>query len=164
MSISIIPVLTLTMGALWLRSHQESMEYLLNTVGWSSNPATSTSREKKSLLITILMIVALLTIINPETRILVLFVDAIGIDMFLLLMLLQLQTIAAVLRHDYMPGVMRSLHRWWPFRFHGLTREGFLQYLIWGPFSVPSPAAVRAVVSVLVSICVAIRAIVELCA
>jgi hypothetical protein len=162
MSISVVLVLALSMAALWLRSHQDVLECFLNALGWSCNPATSTSRDKRSLLTTIVIVVALLTIINPETRILVLLIDAIGIDIFLLLVLVQLRAVIAFLQHDYLPRVMLSLRRSWPLRFHGLTKKGFWQYLIWGPFSVPSPAAVRAVVSVLACICVAVRTIVEL--
>jgi hypothetical protein len=61
---------------------------------------------------------ALLTVLNPELRILLLFIDAVGIDVFLLLVWFQLQVGFAFVRRAWVEDLWHSLSRWGPVSFH----------------------------------------------
>lgn len=86
---------------------------------------TALNRRDRSRITTFLLFLALclalLTIVNPELRILLLFIDAVGVDVFLLLVLFQLQVGFAFVRRVWVEDLRHRLWRWGPALFHWRT-------------------------------------------
>src|SRR4051794_7682132 len=59
-----------------------------------------------------LIFVALLLVLNPEMRLLLLFIDAVGIDVLLLLILCQLQGCIAWMHQFWLPTFGRTVRNW----------------------------------------------------
>lgn len=99
------PFLFFALGAfLWLRHNDGLLRLILRATGvlppdllcpLSRSAAGSRRNAATSLVIGI----ALLLVLNPEVRIALLFVDAIGLELLLLLVAYQLRSAAGVLRH-----------------------------------------------------------------
>jgi hypothetical protein len=125
------PVLAITVGlsialVLWLHADEDVRERSLVALGLSTKQAISPLAKNNSRLVAALVFIALLVVINPEARILLLFIDAIGIDVFLMLVLFQLRDIITWAHRTGTPRLRHMLLNWGPI-----------------PFSVPTPALFR---------------------
>jgi hypothetical protein len=88
----------------------------------------------------LLIFLALLVVFNPEVRALLLFIDAIGIDVLLLLILFQLQMSAAFIRREWIANAWRSLCNWGPIPFQAPTWQTLRRSPVIAVYAAVSPA------------------------
>jgi hypothetical protein len=90
----------------------------------------------------LLIFIALCMVFNPEMRALLLFVDAIGIDVVLLVVLFQVQAGLMFVRTDLLKDVWRSFCNWPPLPFGRPSVARFRQHPFWTVYSAIAPTLV----------------------
>ncbi|HKE96417.1 MAG TPA: hypothetical protein VKB34_19065 [Povalibacter sp.] len=124
--------------SLWLRSRNDVLEAVLAMFGWPRQRLAS------HLSLThaagVLVAVALLVVLNPELRVLLLFVDAVGIDVVLLLVLLQLQVNYALVRRVALGNFWHRICNWGPMPFSAPTLNTLKKHLVLTVCAAASPA------------------------
>jgi hypothetical protein len=88
-----------------------------------------------------LIFVALLIVLNPEMRLLLLFIDAVGIDVLLLLILCQLQGCIAWVQQFWLPTFGRTFRNWGPLPFSVPTPVLFRKHPVLSVCSISGPIA-----------------------
>jgi hypothetical protein len=109
----------------WTASSRHARERLLCLVG--GDDCGSSSQPANNRVVAFFLFLALLTVLNPEIRALLLFIDAVGVDVFLLLVLLQVQTGFASI-HALAHSLWRRMCRWGPLPFHWPTLTTFRRH------------------------------------
>jgi hypothetical protein len=111
-------VVALALLTVWGASSRPVRERLLSLIDVDSRVSSTQSATGR--VVAFFLFLALLTVLNPEVRIFLLFIDTIGIDVFLLLVLFQLQT-GFVSIHTWAESLWRRMCGWGPMPFHWPT-------------------------------------------
>ncbi len=110
---------------------------------WSTAGRAATIRA-----LALLVIVALLFALDPEIRAILVFVDAVGIDIFLMLLFFQGQeTLRWVVIAMCVPAV-RSLERWSWYPMPIPSRALFKQHPLWSIYAAAQPIALALLIAV----------------
>jgi hypothetical protein len=136
--LAITVVLSITL-VLWLHADEDLRERSLVALGLSRKQAISPLPKDNSRLVAALVFIALLVVINPEARLLLLFIDGVGIDVFLMLVLFQLRDIITWAHRTCVPTLRRMLLNWGPIPFSVPTPVLFRRHPVLSVCSVLSP-------------------------
>ena len=90
--------------------------------------STSNSRQVHWPLVALLVAFLLLLAIEPETRVFLMFIDAVGLDFFLLLLGCQFRDCSWILRDRALNPVWRRLNTWGPFPMDCPTRQVMTEF------------------------------------
>lgn len=124
---------------LWLRANDEVREKFLAALGYSAKQSNSRLPRDNNRVVIFFVPIALLVVINPETRLLLLFIDSVGIDVFLMLVLFQLRDSFTWAHRSLAPRLRRILLNWGPLPFNVPTSTLLRRHPILSVCSVLSP-------------------------
>jgi hypothetical protein len=99
----------------------------------------------------LLVVIALVLVIDPEIRLLLLFVDAVGVDFFLLLLAIQGRELFSLLNGTVMMPAVHYLAALGPFPLPLPGRWFFTQHPFWAAYAVVQFVAVASVIACLVA-------------
>jgi hypothetical protein len=97
-------VLAIAIGLVFSRTSRSQLSRLLDFSAWRSN-----SRGVNAPLVSLLIVIALLVTVQPEARVFLMFLDAVGLDFFLLLLTLQGRNYLCIIRGQVITPMWRKL-------------------------------------------------------
>jgi hypothetical protein len=97
--------------------------------------------------LTLLLAVALILALNPEVRLFLIFLDALGVDIFLMLLFFQGRDILQWLHAAVGLPTARSLERWGWYPMTLPHRSLFKQHPWWGLYATLQPIAIALIVA-----------------
>ncbi len=110
---------------------------------WSTASRAATIRA-----LALLVVVALIFALDPEVRAFLIFVDMVGVDVFLMLLFLQGQEVLRWVIVEIRAPAVRSLERWSWFPMPIPHRELFKQHPFWSLYAAAQPIALALLILV----------------
>ena len=122
---------------LWREPFRESLNQFLGITSWSGASRTAAIR-----LLTLLVLAALVFALDPEIRVILLFIDSVGVDLFLMLLAFQGREYLLLLNGAVALPVVRRLSMWGPYPIALPSRWLMRTHPFWGVYATVQPLAV----------------------
>ena len=135
---------------LWGKTAQEAVNRFLGI-----GPRVSDGRGATIRILALLVLIALVLVIDPEIRLFLAFIDAVGVDFFLLLLALQGRDLFALLHGTVISPAVHYLAALGPYPLPLPGRWFFTQHPFWAVYSVAQFVTVTAVIGALFVIAIA---------